>query len=157
RVMQQMAQDQFQEAETSLAHAIGLLDARLSEPAVTPAERADLLQARADAQLAIGIALYGRTKVGDPARQTAQRSQLAARAIERFQSVGADGAAGQYWEARAWTARCHLDQGLPQARDELNAVLDARGPEAAAGRRLAGYFRLFVPAEDPRADGLAAK
>jgi hypothetical protein len=54
------------------------------------------------------------------------------------------------WEAKAWLGRCLLETGDPKAaRRKLAEVINQTGPQAAAGKRLARYFRMLVINDAP--------
>jgi hypothetical protein len=54
------------------------------------------------------------------------------------------------WQARAWAGRCFHELGEPKkARARYNEIMDATGPAAREGKRLARYFRLLAIKESP--------
>jgi len=157
------ARQKFLEANAQLTAAADLLDKqvdKLPEPK-TPAERAAkraLEEAQFQAHMDLGLnfldqaetyvnetsndVLLARSKVIGQAQPILDR--VAKDADQNHPSIG--------WQARAWSGFCENLNGAPgTAMRKLDEVLARNEPAAAAGKRLALFFKLRILLEPPAA------
>jgi hypothetical protein len=144
----------LQDAGKQLEAVVPLLDKQAAdypEPQ-TPAQKAekkDLEDARLQARLDVALNLFdlAQTYVDtDKDEVLKERSKIIGQAIDKLQKgFDADEKNPLYWVGRAWLGRFLDESGdPPQARKRFAEVLDQTGKQAAAGQRLARYFRMLV-------------
>ena len=145
------------DAAKQLEAVVPLLDKQVAEypEPQTPAQKAekkDLEDARLQARLDIALNLFDQAQTyvdTEKDEVLKQRSQLVEQAIDKLRKgFDADEKNPLFWVGQAWLGRFIDESGdPPKALTKLNEVLDAPPRQAAAGQRLARYFRLLVVKE----------
>jgi hypothetical protein len=145
------------DAGKQLEAVVPLLDKQVADypDPQTPAQKAekkDLEDARLQARLDVALNLFdlAQTYVDtDKDEVLKERSKIIGQAIAKLEKgFDADDKNPLHWVGQAWLGRFLDESGdPPAARKKFAEVLDQTGKQAAAGQRLARYFRLLVVKE----------
>jgi hypothetical protein len=116
--------------------------------ATQKAEKRELEDSLYQARIDVALNLYdqARTYVDDKQDSLAARGKLIEQADQALRKAMPDDERQPlHWVAEAWLGRLADEAGRPvDARKQLAEVIAQTGPFAAAGRRLARYFRMLV-------------
>jgi hypothetical protein len=145
------------DAGAQLEAVIPLLEQQVknyAEPktAAEKAEKKELEDAVLKARIDVALNLFDQAKTyfdDGKDESSAARTRLSEKALERLRKALPDDDTNPlYWVAQAWLGRLLDETGSPpEARKRFAEVLGKNAPYAAAGKRLARYFRLLVVQE----------
>jgi hypothetical protein len=155
------ARQMFADARKPLTDLAAQLHQRLAEPKYANpsttslrSEKRTLEQARLQAELDLGLNYIDQAQTfidESNVENLQQRAAVIKQAIPIFDKLGTrDPRNPICWQAQAWAAHCYHQNGDPRkARTKLQDVIDQTDASAAAGQRLARYFRLLIVADNP--------